>query len=131
VSLRNSVPSRAYLCKCNSCHLTSIADSYETIKIKQLEEEVKRLKEENVLLASDRNKEHRIALKADLRVKEANASALMFEKSETLLKKEVNYLIVRKIALENQLEEMRGLKMTNYLLTPEIYFGSKNNHLPQ
>ena len=131
VSVRTTIPSRAYLCSCNSWHLTSIADSYETLKIKQLEADIKKLKAENALLASDRNKEDRITLKVDLRVTEANARALMFEKSEKSLKNEVNYLIVRKIALENQLKKMSELSSTNYFRDSEMYFSSKNSHLPR
>ena len=95
ISTRIKKPIRVYFCKCQSWHLTSKID-VKDIKISELEAEIEFLKNQN-------QKEEKLQLKINEKVKELNVA--MVRKNELIkkLRKESSELITKMIALEKKL----------------------------
>lgn len=108
-SKRSVVPIRSYRCKSGCWHITSKEDLFKNSeieirnnKIALLEEEVKKLREENASLKSVDRKEVMLEAKVDQRVKRLNDIISKNGKTLSRLRKDNSELITRIVQLEKQ-----------------------------
>ena len=113
-STRAVIPTRAYLCRCGTWHLTSkkdfvVENNTLLLRIVELEEQVKNLtkqvsnlKEDNISLRSGSNKELSLAVKTDDRVKKLNDTLAINKSTLNILRKSNSELITRLVQLEKE-----------------------------
>lgn len=117
-SIRDKVPTRAYLCKfCNFWHLTSSQDwkkeaLEKDLRITELTQELGEVKVELEKLKKATNREDRIAVKADERVKEANNRVAKQKELVRKLRESNEDLICKNIQLQKKLENGNEKKET-------------------
>lgn len=106
-SKRSVVPIRSYRCKSGCWHITSKEDLFKNSeiemrnnKIASLEEEIKKLREENASLKSVDRKEVMLEAKVDQRVKRLNDIASKNGKIISRLRNDNSELITRIVQLE-------------------------------
>ena len=103
--VRARMPKRSYYCdKCGFWHITSKADRQQG-RITYLESELKRVKAELELLRQATNKEDRISIKVDARVKEVSEQLSKRNAECSRLHKDIS-MLVSKLATQNQIKNV-------------------------
>lgn len=107
--VRARMPSRSYYCdKCGFWHITSKRDEkLERLQviIDAQDQEIRELKQQLLTLQQATNKEDRVAVKADLRVKELSDQVGKLQKTNSRLHQDISSL-VSKLTTQNQIKDV-------------------------
>lgn len=102
-SIRKKIPTRAYFCKCGFWHLTSKPDKRDEVVFALLDE-IKLLKHKLDSLTLEKNREDRIQIKTDIRIKELNERNKKLQKTNSSIRYDLSTVIAKNIQLQRQID---------------------------